>query len=109
MTIEDLVGLEVSAVAFVRDYVELNFDGPVLRLLGTVTVQLPEQKSEWPGPGARDSLCGLIGNTVTSVSASDDSIVIALDGNIRIATSAQVAQPEFAHFVPGENLPIAVW
>lgn len=26
-----LVGLEVSAVSFVRDYVELHFDGPVLR------------------------------------------------------------------------------
>ena len=28
-----LVGLEISAVCFVRDYVELHFDGPVLRAL----------------------------------------------------------------------------
>lgn len=29
--LRQLVGLEVSAVCFVRDYVELHFDGPVLR------------------------------------------------------------------------------
>lgn len=28
-----LVGREISAVCFVRDYVELHFDGPVLRAL----------------------------------------------------------------------------
>jgi hypothetical protein len=29
----DLVGLELGSVCFVRDYVELHFDGPVFRSL----------------------------------------------------------------------------
>ena len=31
--VEDLVGEELAAVAFVRDYVEFHFDGPVLTSL----------------------------------------------------------------------------
>lgn len=50
--LEMLVGLEISAVCFVRDYVELHFDGPVLRALtnpwgmyGCRTWRFPEGQS----------------------------------------------------------------
>jgi len=36
--LEDLVGEEVGSVGFIRDYVEINFDGPILRSLSAPTV-----------------------------------------------------------------------
>jgi hypothetical protein len=40
--IEDLVGEEISGICFVRDYVELHFDGPVLRILTRFCLITPE-------------------------------------------------------------------
>lgn len=109
MKLEDLVGEEVSSVAFVRDYVEIHFDGPILRLLQTVTVRANDRSVVWPDAGSRDMLCELIGRTVRSIASSDTSISIAFPDGFEVVTVQAADQGEFAHFVPGIDKPIKVW
>jgi hypothetical protein len=73
---QDLVGFELSAICFVRDYVELHFDGPILRSLAAPAVVLRGRRIEYPETGSRDALCGLIGRTVER--AADEGGRLAL-------------------------------
>jgi hypothetical protein len=63
----DLVGREVSAVAFARDGVEFHFDGPILRSRADPRVIIGEAVYCFPKPGSRDALCLVIGATVQSL------------------------------------------
>ena len=63
----DLIGEEISAVSFVRDYVEFHFDGPVLRALCGPTIEFNGAKYEFPEAGSRDVLCSMIDSTVENV------------------------------------------
>ncbi len=67
----DLVGREVSAVAFARDVVEFHFDGPVLRSRADPQVDVGEATYCFPKPGSRDALCLVIGATVRSLSLNE--------------------------------------
>ncbi len=69
---KDLIGREISAVVFVRDYVEFHFDGPILRSRADPQVAIGEAVYCFPKPGSRDALCLVIGTTVRSLN-SDDS------------------------------------
>ena len=82
--LEDLVGWELSTVAFVRDYVEFHFDGPILRSLARPIVCAGSARHEFPEVGSRDALCDLIGREVEgaddlpdrlSLRFSDDAIL----------------------------------
>jgi hypothetical protein len=111
--LRDLVGEEVSAVCFVRDYVEFHFDGPVLRSLANPIVVDHGVRHLFPEPGSRDALCRLIGSTVRAIEVEEEraltlttvdgrAIWIPLDAKRRIG-------PEAMHFVPDWNGPIQVW
>jgi len=65
--LKDLIGREISAVAFVRDYVEFHFDGPILRSRADPQVAVGEAVYCFPKPGSRDALCLVIGATVQSL------------------------------------------
>jgi hypothetical protein len=71
----DLVGREISAVAFVRDGVEFHFDGPVLRSRTDPQVVIGEAVYHFPKPGSRDALCLVLGATVQSLSLDDSRYV----------------------------------
>ena len=100
----DLVGEELNAVCFVMDYVELHFNGPILRALTKVSVVRGEQRSVVPGPGGRDALCEVIGSTVTDVDVRDDiAITLTLNSGHVVGIPLDVGSrngPEAAHFVP---------
>lgn len=110
--ISDLIGEEVSAVSFVRDYVEFHFDGPILRSLSNPTALVDGVEYRFPGPGARDALCRAIGSTVRALQLEEDrdlrlttdicEITIPLD-------EKHLRGPEAMHFVPKWNGPIQVW
>ena len=68
---KDLIGREISAVAFVRDYVEFHFDGPILRSRGDPQVAVGEAVYCFPKPGSRDALCLVIGAIVQSLNLDD--------------------------------------
>ena len=69
--IETLEGEELNGVAFVMDYVELHFNGPVLRCLAPPTVAGAKGSYTFPLAGSRDALCALIGATVSSVEIAE--------------------------------------
>ena len=54
--LSDLAGSELSAICFVRDYVELHFDGTILRSLSDPVVVTSAGRSCVPEDGSRDAL-----------------------------------------------------
>lgn len=100
--IHQLVGEELNIVAFVMDYVEFHFNGPVLRVLVNPTVDIDGASWTFPQASSRDRLCQLIGRTVGAVSAVED-VAIELsftDGaRLRIPLDrSSRAGPEATHF-----------
>lgn len=112
-SVRDLVGEEISGICFVRDYVEIHFDGPILRSLARPSVTVGQEMSTFPEEGSRDQLCRLIGHTVIRIeiteghsielwASSGASLRIPLDGT-------NSSWPEAAHFVPAPNAPFEIW
>ncbi len=111
MKIEELAGEELSFVAFVMDYVELGFQGPIVRCFGVIVISDNNGIKRFPEDGARDKLCEMIGKYVSVVSVVDGRVcqLTFSDGSkIRIVLEESKELPELMHFVPGEN-EIQVW
>ncbi|GEP61666.1 hypothetical protein [Reyranella soli] len=79
---------ELSAVTFVRDYIQLHFDGPVLNAYVWPKLNNALGVLEQQTPGYRDALCGQIGRLVI-VAVADPTTEISLhfDNNTVIAIS----------------------
>lgn len=111
--ITSLVGDPLSAVAFVQDYVELHFDGPIVRALSNPLVAIGAKTYRFPGGGSRDALCSLIGHPLSQVTVRDGRALELAFEKGEIVTiplgEADRRGPEAAHFVPGINQPIQVW
>lgn len=110
---ERLVGEQMSAVAFVMDYVELHFNGRIVRALANPIVQVDGKRIRFPGVGSRDALCQLIGRSVSKAElvegiaftchfGGSDAIVVPLD-------AARHGLPEAMHFQDSPNGPLMVW
>jgi hypothetical protein len=112
---DDLIDEELSAVCFVRDYVELHFDGPILRALAPLrfTSHSGRDMIAQGAAGWRDDLCSLIDLEVEDVIMDEnkaitlrfiggDQITIPLDPESRVGLEA-------AHFVPYPRAPLIVW
>ncbi|WP_040807634.1 hypothetical protein [Nocardia concava] len=61
-----LIGLELASVVFVRDYLQLDFDGPRLTCYVWPTIEADGITRSLGDSGYRDSLCALISQTVVS-------------------------------------------
>lgn len=103
----DLVGEQLNTVAFVMDYVEFKFNGPVLRALTSPSVLSGEMRFRFPEPGSRDALCSLIGSEVLAVTITEgerievavdtgQTLTIPLDDESRVGIEA-------AHYVPAAS------
>lgn len=113
MQLHQLQGVAVSAVCFVQDYVELHFDGPILRCLAGPLLKSGSFAGAFPDAGTRDALCSLIGQTVINVSLKDK---LQLEMEFSTGTSFTIpldprrrSGPESMHFVPQIGGPIQVW
>ncbi|MET8428952.1 hypothetical protein [Nocardia sp. NPDC004860] len=62
-----LVGLELASVVFVRDYLQLDFDGPRLSCYVWPIIDADGTTRSLGDAGYRDTLCALIGQTVVSI------------------------------------------
>jgi hypothetical protein len=111
--LSDLVGEEISAVCFVRDYVEFHFDGSVLRSLSNPSAFVDGTEHRFPNPGSRDALCRMIGSTVRALKLQDHralEVTTTDDCKLTIPLSAKnLGGPEAMHFVPQWNGPMQVW
>lgn len=100
---EDLRGLELAGVAFVRDYVELLFDGPIVRCYAPPEVVTEVESVRFPNERSRDALCELIGRQVVAVSVADDNLSIELDGSSQVRVDFSLEWDEgreAAEFIP---------
>jgi len=73
-----LTGRELSAITFVRDYLQLQFDGPFINAYVWPLIRMPEKKIDFGAPGYRDALCGQIGKTVIAA-REEPEIKLAID------------------------------
>jgi hypothetical protein len=64
---KQLKATELSAITFVRDYVQLSFDGPGFNALTPITVSSSQGTVVSGEDQFRNRLCGQIGKTVTEV------------------------------------------
>ena len=83
-----IVGEQLSAVVFVQDYVQLQFDGPTLTAITLPVVVDNGAVYQWDTPGFRDKLCARIAKTVSAASVAEDrEIRIELDDESSIIIS----------------------
>lgn len=112
-SVEVLVGEQLSAVSFVQDYVELHFDGPVVRSLTNPIARNGQHQVQFPAPGSRDALCEFIGRSVASVELNE-SLALALHfeggGSITVPLDdVSCRGQEAMHFQLSLTGPLQVW
>jgi hypothetical protein len=100
----ELVGSQLNTVAFVMDYVEFKFNGPILRALTDPIVDTGTSRHLFPSAGSRDALCELIGSDVRSVVVRPrDRIEVDTDRGAKLIIPLDEESRrgvEAAHFVP---------
>ncbi|MFJ9321182.1 hypothetical protein [Streptomyces globisporus] len=97
-----LKGLEVSAVSFVRDYVELHFDGPVLRCLSNPFGVHDGHEWHFPASGSLDLMHRYIGETVDGWKEKPEQMLVLHFGAHRFTVPLDDDSslgPESAHLV----------
>lgn len=108
-----LVGEQINAIAFVLDYVELHFNGPILRCIANPIVSCELGEFVFPCSGSRDALCSLIGDRPSRIAITEkEAIVLEMSGGCTLTvplTEDHARGGESAHFVRGVNEPIQVW
>lgn len=104
--LDTLVGNELSAVCFVRDYIELHFDGPVLRLMGIVSIQAGDDLPESDLHGSRGDdalirgLLAAIGSNVTQAQVvAEGRFRIVLGKDLVVTVRRGLPGSEYVHFV----------
>ncbi|MBZ5555631.1 MAG: hypothetical protein LAO21_23235 [Acidobacteriia bacterium] len=86
--LDQLVGEQLSAVIFVQDYIQFDFDDHLLTVYNWPSVSCKTGIIKWNESGFRDGLCGRIAKRVISATATKgDSIVIEFDDNCKIIIS----------------------
>ncbi|SRR6266481_10002008 len=110
---EALTGEQLSSVIFVADYVQFDFNGPILTAISNPIARLRSGALRFPDKGSRDALCSLIHQYVAAAVVeeskrievafdSGDSLVIPLD-------SASYEGPEAATFGDPRKGGLLVW
>ena len=83
-----LQGEQLSAVTFVRDYLQLWFDGPGINVTNPVTVRAGPKSVTSSQPGFRDALYAQIAKVVESVEIRDaDAFVINFEDGSALSVS----------------------
>ncbi|WP_199486538.1 hypothetical protein [Actinomadura logoneensis] len=94
-----LIGQEMTSVIFVRDYLQLDFDGPRLSLFVWPQVTTDAQARQIGDPGYRDSLCSLIGHPVRAIDENPGTgLALHFDSGSIVANPdpSQLEGPEIA-------------
>jgi hypothetical protein len=112
LRIFDLENEELSAIAFVRDYVELHFDGKILRALTSPSVVIGGGQFTFPGLGSRDALCSLIGRKLLKLTVDASHARLAFEGGAVVRISLDASHHvggEAMHFLFEPGGPLEVW
>ena len=71
-----LSGRELSSVEFVRDYIQLRFDGPRLTIITDPVVGNSTEEYARINPNFCNMLCRLIGHPVKDISLNEENIIL---------------------------------
>lgn len=87
-SLNSLVNVQLTAVVFLMDYIQLQFSNLVITAYTHPQVLMPEQDISWGQAGYRDALCASIGHSVTSADIRmSDAVAITFDNCIAILIS----------------------
>ncbi|MBU0462056.1 MAG: hypothetical protein KKE12_00280 [Proteobacteria bacterium] len=84
ISINTLKGEELNIISFVMDYIEIHFNGPLIRILTNPTIETKEEKYQFPGEGSRDNLCSFIGKKVNSVIFQDGGAFLTIPDSVTL-------------------------
>lgn len=107
-----LVGRELAIVAFVRDYLQLDFDGPLLTCEVWPTVRADTGHLGVADAGYRDALCSFIGEPVVSTTErTGTGLVVAFAAGAVVLHPRwdELAGPEIAMLSGFEDRAWMVW
>ena len=100
--LSELIGQPLASVEFVRDYIQLHFDGPTLTAYSLPTISLESSKIFAYGDGGwRDALCEQIGSAVHRVEVLPNSVSLTFEYGTVISISLRNEDykgPEALHF-----------
>jgi len=71
-----VTGKELSSVTFVRDYVQIDFDGPKFNVLTPITVSSPGSVSVSGNQPFRNRLCDQIGKMVADLTLHEGQFLV---------------------------------
>ena len=100
-----LIGVELSSVTFVRDYVQIHFEEVALTAFNPITVTT---NTSWRSgsAGFRDALIERINGRLVAVAVSTEALALDLHDGARIEVSLREADyvgPEALTFVSAEG------
>jgi len=111
--LSSLTGEQLSAVIFVADYVQFDFNGPVLSAFAHPIVEVNGVRYRFPDQGSRDALCSLIQAFVATAGSQDDrSIDVTFDSGAHLSISLVPGSydgPEAATFSDPKVGGLLVW
>jgi hypothetical protein len=86
--LDAIQGRQLGAVVFVQDYLQLQFDGPMLTLTNWPVVHCAEGEFRFGDARYRDMLCGRIAKTVISAEVHlDDRLRIVFNEGSKLLVS----------------------
>jgi hypothetical protein len=111
--LESLAGEQLSSVIFVADYVQFDFNGPVLTAFSGPIVELQRARYRFPAQGSRDALCSLIQQFVaTAIAQEEKEITLTFDSGARLSVpliAGSYEGPEAATFSDPKVKGLLVW
>jgi hypothetical protein len=111
--LSSLIGEQLSAVIFVVDYLQFDFNGSRLTVFSRPVVEIRGHRERFPEHGSRDALCSLIQQEVTGASTRDgDSIEIIFRSGAHLLISVKPGTydgPEAATFSHPNAPGLLVW
>lgn len=113
MALDTIVGQELASVAFVADYLQLDFGGQILTLFSWPEVFREEGSYGFGEPGYRDMLCGEIGEDVGDATLEPgEALEIRFEDGVVFRLSLREEDldvTEAGHFQTGSGGPLAVF
>ncbi|HXN46662.1 MAG TPA: hypothetical protein VN893_08470 [Bryobacteraceae bacterium] len=84
----ELIDRPLASVEFVRDYIQLHFDGPTLTAYTPPTFRSASSEVlAWAQAGYRDALCDLIGSVVHCIEVQPDAVCLKFEGGSAVCVS----------------------
>jgi hypothetical protein len=105
-----IVGHELNSVVFIRDYLQLHFEGSGLTVLVWPAIKVGENWTRWGMPGYRDKLCERIGKVVRAASVIEgQEIRIEFDDDSMITVSLKPEDRYIDEAAIFNNGPEEIW